>query len=74
MRKVCAVQMSKYGQIRTEPRCISHTHPLSSDVPVLLLNQPNLKANKKWIKEKVIEITVVITVYTSNWNFGCFSG
>lgn len=64
-----------FRQIRTEPRCISRAHPMSTDIPVLLLNQPHLKANKKWMKEKVIEIILVITACKSkSWNFGCFSG
>lgn len=39
-----AVQIPKYGQIRTESRLIRSLSP-ASDVPVLLLNQPNI--NKK---------------------------
>ena len=36
---VCTVQIPKCSQIRRESRLF---HPLSSDVPILLLNQPNI--------------------------------
>ena len=38
-----AEQIPKYGQIRTESRLLPRALQLSSDVPVLLVNQPIIK-------------------------------
>ena len=68
-----AEQIPKYGQIRTESRLFRAALQSSSDVPVLLLNQPNVNYQARCVdisveNENACRATSILFPFIFSWS------